>query len=113
MTRHYVADQEASFLALMARRLLNHQREAKSRGETFNDLTTPVPLGCGVRAKLTFVECPSGYKPEVVLVRNDQYTAEELYEIASEILGGPADNAYDPAVDGQSGRFLRFCLKPA
>lgn len=90
MTRQYVSDKEASFLALMARRILNAHREAQQRGEEFNDLTRPLPLeGCGVRVKLLYVEVPGGYEPVVHVIPHPSYTREELETIASEITGRP------------------------
>lgn len=89
MTRQYVSDAEASFLGLMARRLLNNRREAAKREEAYVDLSKPAPLDCGVRAKLEFVDEAGIYQPRVSLVDDPRYSEEEMVAIASEIAGGP------------------------
>jgi hypothetical protein len=87
MNRVYVTDQEASLLALTARRLLRAKREAQARGETYNDLTKPVPVACGVRVKLRFIEIPGGYDAEVHVVPHPSFGEDELRQIASEVIG--------------------------
>jgi hypothetical protein len=87
MNRTYITDQEASLLALTARRLLRAQREAQSRGETYHDLTKPVPVACGIRVKLLFIEAPGGYEAEVHLVPHPSFAEEELRTVASEVIG--------------------------
>lgn len=110
----YVSDQEASFLTLMARRVLNHTREAQKRGEEFHDMTRPVPLACGVRAKLVFREVAGGYEPEAHVVPHPGFVRDELALIASEILGGrkvELDEASLPTPPIQASIY-KFKVKP-
>lgn len=99
MSRQYVSEQEAAFLALMARRVLNRRREAASRGEQYHDLSPAVPVACGVRVKLRFVEMPGGYEAEVELREDPRYSPEEHQQIASEVIGHPVERI-DISTDG-------------
>jgi len=85
----HVTYPERAFLQLMGKRLLQYQREAASRSETYNDLSGYAPLQCGVRAKFRFEDVPGGYMPVAFLKSNEKFTPEELKEIASEILDAP------------------------
>lgn len=80
---------EKAFLQLMGKKLLRFQREAETRGETYNDLSAFAPLQCGVLAKYRFESAPGGYIPVVLLRLNPLFQPNQLKEIAAEILEAP------------------------
>jgi hypothetical protein len=105
-----IADAEAAFLTLRARRVLNFQRKAEAEGNEYHDLQPLTDLQCGYAAKMRFNKGPSGqYRPEVIVARSSKhhavaYDAEGRLAVASKILGGPAV-ALDDKEEHQT-----FCL---
>lgn len=85
----YVSYPEKAFLQLMGKRLLKYQREAESRGERYNDVSSFAPLQCKVLAKFRFETAPGGYIPVALLKESTLYSPNVLKEIASEILDAP------------------------
>lgn len=77
-------------LALVARRILNHRREAEKRGEEYHDIAPLTMTTCGMRVKLSFVPESHGYEPHVEIVNDPRFTQEEFLQAASEIMGRSA-----------------------
>ncbi|MBA2706808.1 MAG: hypothetical protein H0U59_03270, partial [Gemmatimonadaceae bacterium] len=53
-TSPLVLPAEASFLLLIARRVLNFQRKAEAEGETYHDMQAMTDLQCGYAARMRF-----------------------------------------------------------
>lgn len=91
-----VLEAEASYLLLLARRVLNFIKKADDEGEEYHDLQPLVNLQCGYAARLRFEKGPAGqYRPVVTIGLASvhhaiNYGAEGYLRVASEILGGPA-----------------------
>lgn len=86
---------ENAYLLLVARRVLNFQREAEERGETYHDMESDVVLNDGTSARLRFVSCPGGYEPRLWLNGPCLTKEAALRPIAERILGGPVEEADD------------------
>lgn len=100
----YVTYSEKAFLQLMAKRLLRFAREAASRGETYHDVAPLAPLACGAMAKYRFEGVPGGYAPVVTLRGPPTLAPNQLKEIATELLEGPAILR---AADGDDLEYVR------
>lgn len=91
-----IADAEAAFLTLCARRVLGFQRKAEALGETYHDIQPMTDLQCGYAAKLRFLPGPGGqYRPELLLgpasrQPNVDQSLPAALNVAAQVLGGPA-----------------------
>ena len=82
---------EAAYLLLVARRVLQFQREAESRGEVYHDLQSDIVLNSGCSARLRFCSCPGSYEPRLWLTGS--FTKPEDYAtVAKGILGGDVES---------------------
>lgn len=105
-----IADAEAAYLTLCARRVLSFQRKAEEAGSEYTDLQPLTDLQCGYAAKIRFNKGPAGqYRPEVVVARASvhhaiEYSAAGRLEVAAKLLGGSA-SPLDEGADRQT-----FCL---
>lgn len=88
----YVTGPEAAFIRMLANRVLLARRKAAAAGEAYHDLTAPVDLKCGHRAKLVHENLGEEHRTVAhVYPRLDRpWTMEELIELASELLCTPA-----------------------
>ena len=83
-----LAEAEKAYLLMLARRILNFQREAAERGEEYHDVGSDAMLECGASARMRFVPCGTGYEPQLWLWGS--FTKPEDYtKVAEGILGGP------------------------
>lgn len=89
MSNIYVSEKEVAFLALAARKALQNEKEALSRGEGYTHLSPPVQVASGMRVKLAFVDEEGTIRPEVTVVASN-FTEDECLLAASEVLGGGA-----------------------
>lgn len=96
-----VSDAEAAFLAMLARRIVKHQREAEARGQTYNDLTRPYMLSCGHRAKIRPIATGTGWEPMVHIELKPGTDPSVAEQMARDILGGPA--VLSPSLDVPPG----------
>jgi hypothetical protein len=83
---------ENAYLLLVARRVLQFQREAEERGEVYHDMSSDVVLNNGLSARLRFHPCPGGYEP-ILWLTGLLKRPEDLLPTAARILGGPAEEA--------------------
>jgi hypothetical protein len=87
---------EKAYLLLVARRVLNFQREAEERGEVYHDMSSDIILNNGCGARLRFISVPGSYEPHLWLKWPVGTPLDKAVEVASGILGGPAEDAHYP-----------------
>lgn len=109
----YVRGWEAGYLRMIANRVLSYAQKSKDAGEMYHDLTKPITLTCGHKARI-FFEFVGGREPVAYaeVHPTEPVAPEVLVEIASELLREPAEMVRAPSGDATAYLFRAKAKTP-